>query len=149
MTILEQMQRRMDLLENNRAQTPQPTETPAPLVVGPHPQDQNGLGPNRTLPPNLQGNPTIPPSLPRISSRHSRDRPRARALDTYEGKGDVRLWIMQMEDYFRLERVTKDEQAMVARDYLAGKLKSRVLLTRLHNPNETNNPFDDWPKFKA
>jgi hypothetical protein len=114
----------------------------------------------RQLPPSIRGPPTffntaIRPE-PAITDHSqypitTRDRPRAKAPSTFSPpKDDVRLWIMEIEDYLVAEHVTDPAiQALTARDYLAQSIKLRVMMARLNGLPQDTAKFNDWVQLKT
>lgn len=107
---------------------------------------------SRQLPPGIREPPaTLITSLhPTSHASSTRNRPRAKAPPSFEGgKSDVRFWIIEVEDYFTLEGITDAmEQAALARSYIGGSIKKRIILARLHNTAEVTKKFENWNLLK-
>ncbi|KAE8440361.1 hypothetical protein EG329_008335 [Mollisiaceae sp. DMI_Dod_QoI] len=111
----------------------------------------------RQLPPSLRGPPSFmaAPAVPEANmsthySTFSRDRPRVKAPSTFIPlKDDIRIWIMEVEDYFVAEGIANSQmQAIYARNYVASHIKKRIMISRFSNDSVEAVKFNDWILLK-
>ncbi|KAH8787713.1 hypothetical protein BGZ57DRAFT_851059 [Hyaloscypha finlandica] len=156
-----ELERRILAMEQRQMEGGRPFST-NPFMTGALPAQTQypGSQTTRQLPPSIRGPPTFfntavrPEPVVTDYSQHlttTRDRPRAKAPSTFNPpKDDVRLWIMEVEDYLVAEHVTDPAiQALTARDYLAQSIKLRVMMARLNGLPQDAAKFNDWVQLKT
>ncbi|CZR63029.1 uncharacterized protein PAC_12926 [Phialocephala subalpina] len=64
-------------------------------------------------------------------------------------KNDVRVWIMETEDYFLADGVMDSQlQAVVARNYVSPSIKKRIMMARISNDQAELAMFNNWVLLK-
>ena len=87
------------------------------------------------------------PSSSARATNNEGEKVKANPPSIFEPPDDIRLWILDVNDYFALRKITDlNAQATVACSYLRDTLRRRTQRLRLAEDVE---PFSTWPKLQA
>ena len=123
-------QRPASVYEPDNSQRPSHATQMLASVLNPHPE---------------RGAP--PPSTTATSTGLEKDKVKANPPSTFAPPDDIRLWILEVEDYFSLRRITDpNAQATVACSYLGETIRRRTQRLRLSGDLE---PFSSWERLQS